>query len=358
MISQRKYVLDLLSDIGYLGVKPVDSPVIINFDIYKETSLDLEKKLEFHRIVGKLIYLTITKPDISFLVGLVSQFMHSSKVRHYQAIFQILKYLEKDSGKGIIYQDHDHLKVYRYCDVDWAGSSLDRRSRSGYSIFVCGNLISWRTNDEPEKHDNEDSKWWEGESQFLLDSQQLAEGIAACEEFLQSQSSYPEDGEKPSNKSCLSDYASIGAEDFKRDLEECQKLALGDDHSINEADPAPEMRLSQLEFGSQDSFMGWAAIIRSFWHTFLLVNYLNTAHDSFVGALEVVNFWIEFQGMDIYNWEICLYEKYHCFTQYKMDDVETLGNVAAGHGKPHISAPTCLEAARPKSYKPFSSSTL
>lgn len=93
----------------------------------------------------------------------------------------------------------------------------------------------------------EDPKWWEGESQFLLDSQQLAEGIALCDEFLQSQPSYAEDEAIKPSKSCLSDYASIGVESFKRDLEECQKLSRdGDNSSINELDTTPDMRLSQL----------------------------------------------------------------------------------------------------------------
>lgn len=104
----------------------------------------------------------------------------------------------------------------------------------------------------------QDPKWWEGESQFLLDSQQLAEGIALCDEFLQSQTSYADDDEKHS-KSCLSDYASIGVEDFKRDLEECQKLHRDDEPSNCELDAPPDMRLSQLEFESQDTFMGWGA---------------------------------------------------------------------------------------------------
>ncbi|XP_020577921.1 SUPPRESSOR OF GAMMA RESPONSE 1-like [Phalaenopsis equestris] len=103
----------------------------------------------------------------------------------------------------------------------------------------------------------EDPKWWEGESQFLLDSQQLAEGIAICDEFLQSQSSYAEDEAVKPRKSCLSDYASIGVEYFRRDLKECQKLSREGNHSsYNEVDSTPEMRLSQLEFGSQDSFLG------------------------------------------------------------------------------------------------------
>ncbi|KAK8943734.1 NAC domain-containing protein 8 [Platanthera guangdongensis] len=95
----------------------------------------------------------------------------------------------------------DQLKVYQDTTDENNGVYLEVEKHHDQYLAA---------NDEPEKHDNEDSKWWEGESQFLLDSQQLAEGIAACEEFLQSQSSYAEDGEKPTNKSCLSDYASIG----------------------------------------------------------------------------------------------------------------------------------------------------
>lgn len=114
----------------------------------------------------------------------------------------------------------------------------------------------------------ENTKWWEGESQFLLDSQQLAEGIAICEEFLQSQSSCGGDETKKSRPR-LSDYSRMGAEDLKKDLEECQNLSNYDRTNIEcqnpskddlaniEIDTPPDFRLSQLEFGSQDSFTAW-----------------------------------------------------------------------------------------------------
>ncbi|KAG0494985.1 hypothetical protein HPP92_005979 [Vanilla planifolia] len=150
----------------------------------------------------------------------------------------------------------------------------------------------------PDSQPAEEPKWWEGESQFLLDSQQLADGIALCEEFLHSQSSCA-DEEGKSSRPCLSDYARMGVENLKRDLEECQNLSRdgdgrdleeceklsqdGDGNGSNieldtaldmrlsqldcgdgsnglniELDTASEMRLSQIEFGSQDSFMAWA----------------------------------------------------------------------------------------------------
>ncbi|KAJ4960908.1 hypothetical protein NE237_020818 [Protea cynaroides] len=106
-------------------------------------------------------------------------------------------------------------------------------------------------------HNEEDSKWWEGESQFILDSQQLVEGLSLCDELLQSQSLNPEgEDEERKAKPRLSDYARLGPEDLKKDLEECQKLALLD-HGNIEFDTPPDFRLSQLEFGSQDSF-AWA----------------------------------------------------------------------------------------------------
>ncbi|CAL9748449.1 unnamed protein product [Musa acuminata subsp. burmannicoides] len=109
--------------------------------------------------------------------------------------------------------------------------------------------------DDQGEHPTEDTKWWEGESQYLLDSQQLAEGIAICEEFLQSQSSCAGEEVKKSNL-CLSDYAAMGAEALKMDLEECQNLD-NTDHANIELDTPPDFRLSQLEFGSQDSFLAW-----------------------------------------------------------------------------------------------------
>ncbi|CAM8948221.1 unnamed protein product [Rhodiola kirilowii] len=105
----------------------------------------------------------------------------------------------------------------------------------------------------------EGKKWWDSESQNLLDSQQLVEGLSLCDDLLRSQSpcrdfAVPEP-QKPNGKPCLSDYAVLGPEDLKRDLEECQKLVL--DPANIEIDTPPDFRLSQLEFSSQDSFLAW-----------------------------------------------------------------------------------------------------
>ncbi|XVF42997.1 hypothetical protein PTKIN_Ptkin02bG0004900 [Pterospermum kingtungense] len=113
-------------------------------------------------------------------------------------------------------------------------------------------------NNNDDDHAEEDPKWWDGESQYLLDSQQLVEGLSLCDELLQSQSPNRDanDIDGPlDGKPRLSDYAQLGAEHLKKDLEECQNLE-GDPANI-ELDTPPEFRLSQLEFGSQDSFIAW-----------------------------------------------------------------------------------------------------
>ncbi|XP_057810122.1 SUPPRESSOR OF GAMMA RESPONSE 1 isoform X2 [Salvia miltiorrhiza] len=114
-----------------------------------------------------------------------------------------------------------------------------------------------------EEEDAEESKWWENESQFLLSSQQLVEGLSLCDEFLQSQSPGRDengDGQGQKGKALLREYAHLGPEDLKRDLEECQNMAT--DPANIELDTPPDFRLSQLEFGSQDSYIAWGESFR------------------------------------------------------------------------------------------------
>ncbi|KAJ8640317.1 hypothetical protein MRB53_017011 [Persea americana] len=115
----------------------------------------------------------------------------------------------------------------------------------------------WEGKDDHENHAIE-LKWSQGDSQYLLDSQQLVEGLSLCDDFLQSQSSSGGGiGEPRRDIPLLSDYARLGPEDLKKDLEECQKLSHFD-HTDIELDTPPDFRLSQLDFGSQESFLAWA----------------------------------------------------------------------------------------------------
>ena len=96
----------------------------------------------YRRLVEKLNYLIVTRPNISFATSVVSQFLESPYTTHLKAVFRILKHLKGAPERGLLYKNHGHLRVQGFTDADWAGSPLDRRSTTGYCVFVGGNLVS------------------------------------------------------------------------------------------------------------------------------------------------------------------------------------------------------------------------
>lgn len=145
VVSQRKYILDLLKETGMSGCRPVDTPMDPNVKLgEKEKGIPVETG-RYQRLVGKLIYLSHARPDIAFSVSLVSQFMHTLYEEHLEAVYRILRYLKGTPGKGLFFKKNEQRSIETYTDVDWAGSITDRRSISGYCTFVWGNLVTWRS---------------------------------------------------------------------------------------------------------------------------------------------------------------------------------------------------------------------
>ncbi|XP_066377442.1 uncharacterized mitochondrial protein AtMg00810-like [Miscanthus floridulus] len=144
VLSQRKYVMDLLSETGMLGCRPVSTPIDSNHKLCAESGNPVNKE-RYKRLVGRLIYLCHTRRDISYAVSVVSRYMHDPRSGHLDAVYRILRYLKSCPGKGLCFRGHGHLNVDGYCDADWASCPDDRRSTSGYCAFVGGNLVSWRS---------------------------------------------------------------------------------------------------------------------------------------------------------------------------------------------------------------------
>ncbi|RDX77112.1 Copia protein, partial [Mucuna pruriens] len=129
-ISKRKYVLDLLKEIGKLGCKTLGVPIEKNHRIECEESPTIEKS-QYQRLVGKLIYLSHTRLDIAYAISMVSQFMHDHRERHLQEVESILYYLKAGPGKGLLFRKEGTLSMEIYKDVDYARSVVDRRSTFG-----------------------------------------------------------------------------------------------------------------------------------------------------------------------------------------------------------------------------------
>ena len=107
-----------------------------------ETFEDLER---YRRLVGKLNYSIVTRPNIAHSVSVVSQYVSALMVDHWVSVEHILSYLKGELGRGILYSNNGHNKIECFIDADWVGLKEDRRSTSGYCVFVGENLVSWKS---------------------------------------------------------------------------------------------------------------------------------------------------------------------------------------------------------------------
>ncbi|KAL0560617.1 hypothetical protein IC582_001026 [Cucumis melo] len=144
-VSQRKYTLDLLTETGMLGCRPADTPIEFNCKLENSDDQVPVDKEQYQRLIGKLIYLSHTCPDISFAVSVVSQFMQAPYEKHMEAVNRILRYLKNTPGKGLMSRKTNRKTIEAYTDSDWTGSVIDRKSTSEYCTFVWGNLVTWRS---------------------------------------------------------------------------------------------------------------------------------------------------------------------------------------------------------------------
>ena len=99
----------------------------------------------YRQLVGSLIYLTVTRPDIAYAVHIVSQFMSAPRTAHFTAVLRILRYVKGTLLHGLHFSAHSSLILSGYSDVDWAGDPIDCHSITGYYFFLGDSLISWQS---------------------------------------------------------------------------------------------------------------------------------------------------------------------------------------------------------------------
>jgi hypothetical protein len=97
----------------------------------------------YRNVVGALQYLTLTRPDISFSINKVYQFLHVLTMAHWSAVKHILRYLHGTCGLGILIRRSSSLLLSTFSDADWAGNVDDMCSIGGFAIFLGPNLIKW-----------------------------------------------------------------------------------------------------------------------------------------------------------------------------------------------------------------------
>ena len=108
----------MLSKTGKLSVMPCSTPMAPNVLLTKEGEL-FEDPERYKRLVGKLNYLTVTRPDFAYSVSVLSQYMSSPRISHWAAIEHMLCYLKEAPKRGILYKKHEHTRIECFLNADW-----------------------------------------------------------------------------------------------------------------------------------------------------------------------------------------------------------------------------------------------
>ena len=143
-ITQVKYAFELLSRAGFTDSKNTDTLVKLNAHLTLLGGKPLSNPSLYRRLVGSLIYLTITRPDISYAVHQVSQYLSAPRSIHYATILCILRYLKVSLFNGLFYSIKSPLVLCAFFYADWAGDPTDHWSTIGYYFLLGFSLISWR----------------------------------------------------------------------------------------------------------------------------------------------------------------------------------------------------------------------
>nr|CAN72453.1 hypothetical protein VITISV_008931 [Vitis vinifera] len=143
--SNRKYAMDILKKFKLESCKEVATPLAQNEKISKNDGEKLEEPFAYRSLVGSLLYLTVTKPDLMFLASLLSRFMSSPSNAHMGVAKRVLKYVKGTKNLGIWYLKTGGVKLDGYADSDWAGSVDDMKSTSGYVFTIGSGVICWNS---------------------------------------------------------------------------------------------------------------------------------------------------------------------------------------------------------------------
>ncbi|KAG7544681.1 Retrotransposon Copia-like N-terminal [Arabidopsis suecica] len=144
-ICQRKYALDILATTGMLACKPCSVPMDPVVHLTKDSGVLLDDAKPYREIIGRLLYLTITRPDITFAVNNLSQFLSCPTNVHLDAAYRVLRYIKSNPGQGLFYAADSEPCLNAFVDADWGTCPDSRRSVTGLCVYLGKSLINWKS---------------------------------------------------------------------------------------------------------------------------------------------------------------------------------------------------------------------
>ncbi|CAA0807340.1 cysteine-rich RLK (RECEPTOR-like protein kinase) 8 [Striga hermonthica] len=144
-LSQRKYILDIVADLGLTDSKAVVTPLPQGINLSSLESEPFNQPESYRRLVGRLLYLNLSRADLSYAIQQLSQFIQAPSQSHWNAAIHLVKYLNGTPDLGLYYTATPSLVLEAFSDADWGRCTLTRKSLTGYCIFLGQALISWKT---------------------------------------------------------------------------------------------------------------------------------------------------------------------------------------------------------------------
>ncbi|KAF2284921.1 hypothetical protein GH714_032553 [Hevea brasiliensis] len=141
-LNQTRYAYSILERAQMVDCQPMPTPLVQRHDAVTDPTPVADPTF-FRGLVGSLQYLTLTRPDLSYSVNYISQFMHSPTLSHLKYVRRILRYLKGTIHFGLFFKKDTSLVLSAFSDADWAGCPTTRRSTTGYCTFLGCNIISW-----------------------------------------------------------------------------------------------------------------------------------------------------------------------------------------------------------------------
>ncbi|GJV86594.1 uncharacterized mitochondrial protein-like protein [Tanacetum coccineum] len=143
-ISQDKYVGEILKKLEFTEVKTANIPIETQKPLLKDEDGEEVDVHMYRSMIGSLMYLTSSRPDIMFVVCACARYQVNPKVSHLHAVKKIFRYLKSQPKLGLWYPKDSPFDLIAYTDSDYAGASLDRKSTTGGCQFLGSRLISWQ----------------------------------------------------------------------------------------------------------------------------------------------------------------------------------------------------------------------
>ena len=142
-ISQTKYIKEILKKFRMEDCKPVSTSMVTGCKISKyDESKEVDQR-QYRSMIGSLLYVTASRPDIMQAVGQVAIFQASPKESHVLAVKRIFRYLKGTMDYGLWYPKGNELTLIAYTDADWTSCVENRKSTSGASFYLGDFLVSW-----------------------------------------------------------------------------------------------------------------------------------------------------------------------------------------------------------------------